>query len=59
MNIPTVSGVENDIFNSPVTMLMKNNLITDSMTGVVSKEQIEAFIKRSGIDIDNISSSVK
>ena len=48
-NIPTKDGIKNDILNSPVTMIIKNNLIINAETGILSRDRIEMLISTSGI----------
>lgn len=49
--LPTKGNITNDIMNSPVTMIMKNNLIVAAETGILTKERIESLIKNSGIEL--------
>lgn len=48
-NIPTKDGIKNDILNSPVTMIIKNNLIINAEAGILSRDRIEILISTSGI----------
>ena len=49
-SIPTRDNVKNDILNSPVTLILKNNLICNAETGILSKERVKMLIENSGIN---------
>ncbi len=53
-SIPAKNDVKNDILNSPVTLVVRNNLIINSATGILGKEMVEMLIASSGINKRNI-----